>query len=388
VEKYRLVITCPALAGLSETKATMDRANLSVTSLPPQVSAGKYHPDHLGSTSYITDATGEVYQHLEYFAFGETFVEEQGNTDKMPYKFNGKELDEETGLYYYGARYYDAQTSVWLSVDPLMEKYPSTSAFAYVANNPVNTVDPDGRLIIFIGGLRLAQGARDQAGAPYNGMGGKPGIYNSDVTNYWSTSSNSFGRESNISGFFSKYYDDKNTVFTSGSSYWNSQASGRKQEGIAKAKLFHEGVKNGDIQLESGESIRIVSHSQGGAHASGFAEQLMSYQDADGNALYNVEVIHYITPHQPKDITHPDGPLGIQYSHPNDAISSDSPFWLLNGGTEYGEIGNIDHFFGGDIFGGKGQPEVSWPSPTGNRGGHNVTDNDRFIWKSLGSIDD
>ncbi len=47
-----------------------------------------YHPDHLGSTSYITDATGEVYQHLEYFAFGETFVEEQGNTDKLPYKFN------------------------------------------------------------------------------------------------------------------------------------------------------------------------------------------------------------------------------------------------------------------------------------------------------------
>lgn len=63
-----------------------------------------YHPDHLGSTSYITDATGEVYQHLVPIAigiaFGETFVEEQGNTDKLPYKFNGKELDEETGLYY------------------------------------------------------------------------------------------------------------------------------------------------------------------------------------------------------------------------------------------------------------------------------------------------
>jgi hypothetical protein len=59
-----------------------------------------YHPDHLGSTSYITDASGEVYQHLEYFAFGETFVEEHSNTDRTPYKFNGKELDEETGLYY------------------------------------------------------------------------------------------------------------------------------------------------------------------------------------------------------------------------------------------------------------------------------------------------
>lgn len=44
-----------------------------------------YHPDHLGSTSYIPDASGEVYQHLEYFAFGETFVEEHSNTDRTPY---------------------------------------------------------------------------------------------------------------------------------------------------------------------------------------------------------------------------------------------------------------------------------------------------------------
>ncbi len=50
-----------------------------------------YHPDHLGSTSYVTDASGEVYQHLEYFAFGETFVEEHNNTDRTPYLFNGSD---------------------------------------------------------------------------------------------------------------------------------------------------------------------------------------------------------------------------------------------------------------------------------------------------------
>ena len=104
-----------------------------------------YHPDHLGSTSYVTDASGEVYQHLEYFAFGETFVEEHLNTDRTPYLFNGKELDEETGLYYYGARYYDARASVWLSVDPLAMKFPNISPYAFSANNPINFVDPDGR---------------------------------------------------------------------------------------------------------------------------------------------------------------------------------------------------------------------------------------------------
>ncbi|MDH5382477.1 MAG: colicin E3/pyocin S6 family cytotoxin [Cyclobacteriaceae bacterium] len=100
-----------------------------------------YHPDHLGSTSYITDASGEVYQHLEYFAFGETFVEEHSNTDRTPYLYNGKELDEETGLYYYGARYYDPMTSIFVSVDPLAEMYGFQSAYVYAANNPVRFMD-------------------------------------------------------------------------------------------------------------------------------------------------------------------------------------------------------------------------------------------------------
>jgi RHS repeat-associated protein len=103
-----------------------------------------YHPDHVGSTSYITDANGEVYQHLEYFAFGETFVEEHSNTWRTPYLFNGKELDDETGLYYYGARYYDPVTSVWQSVDPDQSDYPFWSAYNFTMNNPVNCIDPNG----------------------------------------------------------------------------------------------------------------------------------------------------------------------------------------------------------------------------------------------------
>lgn len=104
-----------------------------------------YHPDHLGSSSYISDANGEVCQHLEYFAFGETFLEEHSNTERTPYLFNGKELDEETGLYYYGARYYDPKTSVWQSVDPLAEEFPEYSPYCYTLNNPIRLVDPDGK---------------------------------------------------------------------------------------------------------------------------------------------------------------------------------------------------------------------------------------------------
>ena len=58
--------------------------------------------------------------------------------------FNAKELDEETGLYCFGARYQDPRTSVWLSVDPLFEKYPGISPYAYCLNNPLKYTDPTG----------------------------------------------------------------------------------------------------------------------------------------------------------------------------------------------------------------------------------------------------
>jgi RHS repeat-associated protein len=77
--------------------------------------------------------------------YGELFFERRMDYWNTPYKFNAKELDEETGMYYYGARYYTAEVSIWLSVDPLADKYPSMSPYIYCAGNPVILVDPNGR---------------------------------------------------------------------------------------------------------------------------------------------------------------------------------------------------------------------------------------------------
>ena len=81
-----------------------------------------YHPDHLGSSSYITNLDGEVVQHIEYVPFGEVFIEERNNIWNTPYLFNAKEFDEETGLYYYGARYHDPRVSLWMNVDSTLSK--------------------------------------------------------------------------------------------------------------------------------------------------------------------------------------------------------------------------------------------------------------------------
>ena len=107
-----------------------------------------YHPDHLGSSSYITNLEGEVVQHIEYVPFGEVFVEERNNIWNTPYLFNAKEFDEETGLYYYGARYYEPKLSQFLSVDRYSENYPNFSPYSYVGNNPIKYIDVNGDSIV------------------------------------------------------------------------------------------------------------------------------------------------------------------------------------------------------------------------------------------------
>jgi len=129
-----------------------------------------YHPDHLGSSSYISNLDGEVVQHVEYVPFGEVFLEEKNAKWNTPYLFNGKELDKETGLYYYGARYYDAKTSIWASVDPLAVYNPvmetefyydgdhnggafnnkNLNTYGYCYQNPVALIDPNGKQIYFM----------------------------------------------------------------------------------------------------------------------------------------------------------------------------------------------------------------------------------------------
>jgi RHS repeat-associated protein len=107
-----------------------------------------YHTDHLGSSSWITDASGAVNQHIQYLPFGESFISQKVSSYDVRYKFTGKERDAETGYvpkaFGIGARYYSSELSVWLSVDPLADKYPSTSPYMYVRGNPVTLIDPNG----------------------------------------------------------------------------------------------------------------------------------------------------------------------------------------------------------------------------------------------------
>ena len=103
-----------------------------------------FHTDHLGSTSYLTDTAGNVSQFVCYTPYGEAIVDEHLTTYENPFKFSGKELDDITGLYDHGARSRNPISTLWYGIDPLWEKYPEMSPFAYCHGNPVRLTDPTG----------------------------------------------------------------------------------------------------------------------------------------------------------------------------------------------------------------------------------------------------
>ena len=109
-----------------------------------------YHGDHLGSAYWITDYTGAPIQYIHYAPYGELIDNQVSYGYDERYKFTGKERDKESGYDYFGARYYFSSFSHWLTVDPLADKYPGISPYAYCVWNPIKYVDPDGRDAVLI----------------------------------------------------------------------------------------------------------------------------------------------------------------------------------------------------------------------------------------------
>jgi RHS repeat-associated protein len=119
------------------------------------VSSGQiqyYFADHLGSSRVVTDASGNILDDADFYPFGgeRTYSSSSGNG----YKFTGKERDTESGLDNFGARYFTSQFGRFMTPDwsasPVLVPYadlgnPQTfNSYSYVANNPLNGVDPEG----------------------------------------------------------------------------------------------------------------------------------------------------------------------------------------------------------------------------------------------------
>jgi RHS repeat-associated protein len=151
-----------------------------VTSIPTPAYAGTpvydpvfyyYHPDHLGSSQLMTDRDGDVVQRYGYSPFGREDYKNNSLAFSVSNRYTGQTLDEDTGLYYYGARYYDPELARFIQAD---SRIPSASLsqaynrYAYCYNNPLKLSDPTGQnpLIIaaIIGAIQGAASAKVAGG--------------------------------------------------------------------------------------------------------------------------------------------------------------------------------------------------------------------------------
>lgn len=106
--------------------------------------------DHLGSVDVVLDMEGNVVERADYMPFGDDRLRVNDGENSDNYKFTGQELDSETGLYYYEARYYDPVIGRFITEDnwegDLMN--PQTfNKYSYTVNNPVNNIDPSGNIV-------------------------------------------------------------------------------------------------------------------------------------------------------------------------------------------------------------------------------------------------
>jgi RHS repeat-associated protein len=120
-----------------------------------------YHGDHLGSSSVMTDRSGNLARHFEYGAFGTTRYADATCTFSPSNRYTGQILDEDTGLYYYNARYYDPELGRFVQADTIVPEpsNPQTlNRYSYVLNNPLAHTDPSGhgaigKFLKFLGGV-------------------------------------------------------------------------------------------------------------------------------------------------------------------------------------------------------------------------------------------
>ena len=110
-----------------------------------------YTRDHLGNNRAVVNENGTLEQMTHYYPFGGVYGDAGLNASLQPYKYNGKELDRMHGLdlYDYGVRNYDAIIGRWTTMDPLAERTPEVSPYAYCKNNPVNAIDIGGDSIYY-----------------------------------------------------------------------------------------------------------------------------------------------------------------------------------------------------------------------------------------------
>ncbi len=285
------------------------------------VEARYFVTDHLGSVRAVVNDEGEVLERNDYYPFGSRW--DDGLLSDNRYRYNGKEAQAFLNNPYldYGARQYDSDGAVWLGTDQLSELYYHIGSYAYCANNPINAIDADGRLIIFVGGfepnrsvtsaiigtMMLSNSLPSQMKAAMMASAAPNRDFSKKDYYDWGS----------VNELYIDTYNDQNALYTQGrTTLPGSSASKRYNMGLEAGRNLVQQILAGEVELTDDETIKLVGHSQGAAYAAGIAQALIDagYQDRIG-------FVDYIAAHQPSGFSHPQGVVGRQFGSTRDILS-------------------------------------------------------------------
>ena len=286
------------------------------------VEARYFVTDHLGSVRAVVNGEGEVLEHNDYYPFGSRW--DDGLLSDNRYRYNGKEAQAFLNNPYldYGARQYDSDGAVWLGTDQLSELYYHIGSYAYCANNPINAIDADGRLIIFVGGFEPNRSVTSAIIGTMMLSNSLPSQMKS-VMMASAAPNRDFSKKDyydwgSVNELYIDTYNDQNALYTQGrTTLPGGSASKRYNMGLEAGRKLVQQILAGEVELTDDETIKLVGHSQGAAYAAGIAQALIDagYQDRIG-------FVDYIAAHQPSGFSHPQGVLGRQFGSTRDFLSS------------------------------------------------------------------
>jgi RHS repeat-associated protein len=247
--------------------------------------------------------------------FGELFVEQRSTANYYtPYKFSGKEKDEETSYSYFGARYYMSDVSVWLSVDPLAEDAPGWTPYRYCFQNPIRLIDPDGRfegvgdgIYTIDKGGKVAKVAKNN-----NAPDGYTILYNKGDYDSGKRDYDQSGKKSGITFKKSELKNPKQTKHNQEDpwsdhilSFYINFSIEISSQNVAD-KLLHFLEKNTDVEwgnklLENskGSKINLFSTSQQKGVVGGSNDRTLEYQNKGWNVITDAHS-HTNNPFGPK----------------------------------------------------------------------------------------
>ena len=256
-------------------------------------SANYFICDHLGSVRVVTDAEGNKLDTYDYMPYGRELIADTDNiTD---YRFTGKEKQTafgESNIYDSFARFQNT-TGRFMSIDPKAESFYHISPYSYCAGDPVNLVDPDGEIIIFINGftpIKREQGRRA----------------------YWQGEHR--GRKADFVTAIQRHLHDDQALFVHSENIFN--VNKRIKHGKYKARQDYNKImslisENGEIK----EDIKIVTHSMGAAYGKGYVKEFSRLLLENGYDDSIISLVVDFDPFQAESLNANPKATTLQFTH-------------------------------------------------------------------------